>query len=135
MLPNPVEIVAILAVLAAAWLVSAHREGWAFAATTLAMATAILSIFTELYSRVMVSSTNPAYSLTINNAASGSYALKVMTIVVVIFLPLVLLYQGWTYYVFRQRLSPGDFQPPAVLSRHGHGRAGASARRAGTQAG
>ena len=118
-LPNPVEIVAILAAAAAVWLVSAHREGWAFAATTVAMATSVLSIFTELYPRVMVSSTSPAYSLTIPNAASGSYALKVMTIVVVIFFPLVLLYQGWTYYVFRQRLSPGDFRPPALLTRPG----------------
>ena len=131
MLPNPVEIAAILAAAAAAWLVSAHREGWAFAATTVAMAAAILSIFTELYPRVMVSSTSPAYSLTIHNAASGAYALKVMTIVVVIFFPLVLLYQGWTYYVFRQRLSPGDFRPPALLTGQGprsgppNGRAGA----------
>jgi cytochrome d ubiquinol oxidase subunit II len=121
-LPNPVEVLAILAVLAAAWLVSARREGWAFAATTFAMATAILSMFTELYPRVMVSSTSPAYSLTISNAASGSYALKVMTVVVVIFLPLVLLYQAWTYYVFRQRLSAGDFRPPALLTRQGNGR-------------
>jgi cytochrome bd ubiquinol oxidase subunit II len=118
-LPNPVEIVAILAAAAAVWLVSAHREGWAFTATTVAMAATVLSIFTELYPRVMVSSTSPAYSLTIHNAASGSYALKVMTIVVVIFFPLVLLYQGWTYYVFRQRLSPGDFRPPARLTRPG----------------
>jgi cytochrome d ubiquinol oxidase subunit II len=70
----------------------------------------------------MVSSTSPAYSLTISNAASGSYALKVMTVVVVIFLPLVLLYQAWTYYVFRQRLSAGDFRPPALLTRQGNGR-------------
>jgi Cytochrome bd terminal oxidase subunit II len=65
----------------------------------------------------MVSSTNPAYNLTISNTASGSYSLKLMTIVVVIFLPVVLLYQAWTYYVFRQRISPGDLQPPRVLSR------------------
>ncbi len=130
-LPNPVEIAAILAAAAAAWLVSAHREGWAFAATTVAMAAAILSIFTELYPRVMVSSTSPAYSLTIHNAASGAYALKVMTIVVVIFFPLVLLYQGWTYYVFRQRLSPGDFRPPALLTGQGP-RSGPPNGRAGT---
>jgi cytochrome d ubiquinol oxidase subunit II len=111
-LPNPVEIVAVLAVAAAAWLVSDRREGWAFAATTFAMATTVLSIFTELYPRLMVSSTNAAFDLTIHNAASGSYALRVMTVIVVIFLPLVLLYQGWTYWVFRQRISPGDVQPP-----------------------
>ena len=115
-LPNPVEIAAVLAVFAAAWLATENSVGWAFASTTVAMALTVLSIFTELYPRVMVSSTNPAYSLTISNSASGSYSLKVMTIVVVIFLPVVLLYQAWTYYVFRQRISPGDFQPPRLAS-------------------
>jgi len=91
-----------------------HREGWAFAATTFAMATTVLSIFTELYPRVMVSSTSPAFDLTIHNTASGSYALKVMTVVVVIFLPLVLAYTAWTYYVFRRRISAEDFGPPRL---------------------
>jgi cytochrome bd-type quinol oxidase subunit 2 len=113
-LPNLVEVAAVLAVFAAAWLAHERQEGWAFAATTLAMATTVLSIFTELYPRVMVSSTNPAYSLTIHNTASGSYALKVMTVVVIIFFPLVLLYTAWTYYVFRKRVSPGDFTPPRL---------------------
>jgi cytochrome d ubiquinol oxidase subunit II len=116
-LPNPVEIAAVLAVFAATWLATENSVGWAFAATTFAMAATVLSIFTELYPRVMVSSTNPAYSLTISNTASGSYSLKVMTVVVVIFLPVVLLYQAWTYYVFRQRISPGDFQMPRLASR------------------
>ncbi len=106
---NLVEIAAVLAVFAATWLVYEGHEGWAFAATTFVMATTVLSIFTELYPRVMVSSTNPAFNLTTTNTASGSYALKVMTIVVVIFLPVVLVYQAWTYYVFRRRISPGDF--------------------------
>jgi len=109
--PNPVEIVAVLAVFAAAWLAHEHREGWAFAATTVAMAASIASIFTELYPRVMVSSTSPAFDLTIHNTASGSYSLKVMTIVVAIFLPVVLAYTAWTYYVFRRRLSDADFRP------------------------
>jgi cytochrome d ubiquinol oxidase subunit II len=61
----------------------------------------------------MVSSTNPAYSLTVHNTASGGYSLKVMTVVVVIFLPVVLAYQTWTYYVFRRRVSRQEFQPPA----------------------
>jgi cytochrome d ubiquinol oxidase subunit II len=115
-LPNPVEIAAVLAVFAAAWLATERSVGWAFASTTVAMALTVLSIFTELYPRVIVSSTNPAYSLTISNTASGSYSLKLMTIVVVIFLPVVLLYQAWTYYVFRQRISPGDFQMPRLAS-------------------
>jgi cytochrome d ubiquinol oxidase subunit II len=115
-LPNPVEIAAILAVLASAWLARDRREGWAFAATTFAMAATVLSIFTELYPNVMVSSTSPANNLTIHNTASGSYALKLMTVVVVIFLPLVLAYTAWTYYVFRQRVSPGDFKPPRLVT-------------------
>jgi len=109
LLPNPVEIAAVLAMLAAAWLIGDDREGWGFAATTVAVALTVLSIFSELYPRVMVSSTRPAYNLTIHNTASGSYALKVMTVVVAIFLPVVLAYTAWTYYVFRRRLSVKDF--------------------------
>ncbi len=109
---NVIELLAVLAVLAAAWLVYARREGFAFAATTVTMASCILSIFVDLYPNVMVSSTSPAYSLTVHNTASNPYSLKAMTIVVVIFLPLVLGYQTWTYYVFRRRVSRQEFQPP-----------------------
>jgi cytochrome d ubiquinol oxidase subunit II len=75
------------------------------------MAACIVSIFTGLYPNVMVSSTNAAYNLTVHNTASGAYSLKVMTVVVVIFLPVVLAYQTWTYYVFRRRVSKREFQP------------------------
>jgi cytochrome bd-type quinol oxidase subunit 2 len=107
--PNLLQIAAVLAVFASAWLVYEHQHGWAFTATTVAMATSVLALFVDLYPRVMVSSTNTAYNLTTSNTAAGSYALKVMTIVVAIFLPFVLAYQAWTYYVFRRRISPGDF--------------------------
>jgi cytochrome bd-type quinol oxidase subunit 2 len=50
------------------------------------------------------SSTNSAYNLTVNNSASGSYALKVMTVVAVLFVPLVIAYQGWSFHVFRARV-------------------------------
>jgi cytochrome d ubiquinol oxidase subunit II len=106
---NPAEIAMVLAALAAAWLVHERQEGWAFAATSLTMALAVLSVFTELYPDVMVSSTSPALSLTIHNTASGSYSLTVMSIVVAIFLPAVLAYTAWTYYVFRKRLRVSDF--------------------------
>jgi cytochrome d ubiquinol oxidase subunit II len=59
----------------------------------------------------MVSSTSAAYNLTVHNTASGAYSLKVMTVVVIIFLPFVLAYQTWTYYVFRRRISQQEFQP------------------------
>ena len=103
----------MLAAIAAVWLVYTRSEGWAFAATTVTMATCVLAIFVDLYPRVMVSSTSPAYSLTVYNTASGHYALAVMTVVVVIFLPFVLAYQTWTYYVFRRRVSRDDFLPPS----------------------
>jgi cytochrome d ubiquinol oxidase subunit II len=111
---NPPELLAILAVIAAVWLVYDHREGFAFAATTVTMAACIVSIFTGLYPNVMVSSTNAAYNLTVHNTASGAYSLKVMSVVVVIFLPLVLAYQTWTYYVFRRRVSTQEFQPSVL---------------------
>ena len=108
---NPVELLAVLAVLAAVWLVYDHRDGCAFAATTVTMAACIVSIFIDLYPNVMVSSTNAAYNLTVHNTASGAYSLKVMTVVAIIFLPFVLAYQTWTYYVFRRRISKQEFQP------------------------
>lgn len=103
--PNLVEVAAVLAVVAGAFLVREHREGWAFAATTFAIATSVLSIFVDLYPNVLVSSKGDQYSLTIHNTAAGSYSLKVMTVVVAVLLPVVVVYQGWTYYVFRRRLS------------------------------
>ena len=110
---NVIELLAILAVIAAVWLVYARRDGFAFTATAVTIAACILSIFVDLYPNVMVSSTNPAYNLTVHNTASNPYSLKAMTIVVVVFLPLVLLYQAWTYYVFRKRVSASDFTPSA----------------------
>jgi len=111
---NLVELLAILAVIAAVWLVYEHRDGFAFTATTVTIAASVGSIFVDLYPNVMVSSTNSAYNLTVHNTASGAYSLKAMTVVVIIFLQLVLLYQGWTYYVFRKRVSASDFQQAAA---------------------
>ncbi|MBP0455179.1 cytochrome d ubiquinol oxidase subunit II [Kitasatospora sp. RG8] len=110
-LPDILDLVAMLAVLAAAWLVTGHHDGWAFVATAVTIATTILSLFVDLYPRLMVSSTNPAFDLTVQNSASGNYALKVMSVVAIVFLPLVLVYQGWTYHVFRLRISAEDFGP------------------------
>jgi cytochrome bd ubiquinol oxidase subunit II len=108
---NVVEFLAILAVLAAWALVGSRQEGWAFTATTTTIALSIITLFVDLYPRVMISSTNPAYSLTVRNSASTPYSLKVMTVVAILFLPIVLAYQAWTYYVFRRRISDQSYRP------------------------
>jgi cytochrome d ubiquinol oxidase subunit II len=87
------------------------REGLAFLGTALAIAFAVASLFAALFPDVMPSSTDPAYSLTITNASSTTYTLTIMTVVAVIFTPIVLLYQGWTYWVFRKRVA----SPPSAV--------------------
>jgi cytochrome d ubiquinol oxidase subunit II len=81
-----------------------RREGWAFVGTTLAIGLAVVSLFVALFPDVMPSTLDPGSTLTIVDAASSAYTLKAMTIITAIFMPLVLLYQGWTYWVFRQRV-------------------------------
>ncbi|MFO7625228.1 MAG: cytochrome d ubiquinol oxidase subunit II [Anaerolineales bacterium] len=102
--PGPVPLVSAITILAAAWFIKNKREGWAFAMTATGIAASITTLFLILYPRVMISSLNPDWSLTIYNASSGPYTLQVMTIVVVIFLPVVLAYQAWSYWVFRKRI-------------------------------
>jgi cytochrome d ubiquinol oxidase subunit II len=111
--PDPVQILAVIAVLFAARLAgSENHDGAAFTASAIAVAASIGSIFINLYPNVMISSTNTAYNLTVNNSASGSYALKVMTVAAVIFFPLVLAYQSWSFHVFRARVkAPGAADP------------------------
>ncbi len=103
--PKPIEALGLMAVIGAAWAAQAKAEGWAFAAAALGIAGAVGALFSELYPRVMISSTNAAYNLTIANSASPSYSLKVMTVVAAIFFPIVLVYQAWGYHIFKKRLS------------------------------
>ncbi len=107
--PNVLQVAAVLAVLAAGWLLREGADGWSFVATSVAMGTTVLSLFADLYPRLMVSSTSSTFDLTVQNTASGAYALKVMTVVTMILFPVVLIYQGWTYYVFRARVHPDSF--------------------------
>ena len=85
----------------------AGRHGRAFAMTGLATISLVATLFVSLYPRVLVSSPDSENSLTVDGAASSHYALTVMTVVAVLLVPVVLLYQGWTYYVFRRRVSGG----------------------------
>src|SRR6478735_5637762 len=107
--------VPVLGALAAALLLRAGHEGGSFAGTTVAIGGTVAALFANLYPNVMVSSTSTANNLTVSGAASSDYALKVMTVVAVVVTPLVLLYQGWSYWVFRARLT-ADPEPVEVDS-------------------
>jgi len=102
--PGLIPIAGAAALLASGWFIRNQRDGWAFAMTGVTVAFAIVTVFLTLFPRVMISSLNPEWSLTIYNASSSPYTLSVMTVVALIFVPIVLLYQGWTYYVFRKRI-------------------------------
>ena len=90
------------------------REGWAFIFSSMAIATFVSGLFFALYPRVMPSSRGAQFDLTIWNASSSNYTLKVMTIVAIIMTPIVLVYQGWTYWVFRKRISASQIQFPEI---------------------
>jgi cytochrome d ubiquinol oxidase subunit II len=89
-----------------------RREGWAFIFSAGTILTFVTTLFYALYPRVMPSSLGAQFDLTIRNASSTQYTLKVMTVVAVILTPVVLLYQGWTYWVFRKRVSASQIAHP-----------------------
>lgn len=110
-------VVALSLVVALAWVAGLlmtlkGREGWAFIFSAGAILAFVSTLFFALYPRVMPSSLGSVFDLTINNASSTPYTLKVMTVVAVIMTPLVLIYQGWTYWVFRKRVSASQIAHP-----------------------
>ncbi|MGN8246084.1 cytochrome d ubiquinol oxidase subunit II [Cellulomonas soli] len=109
--------VAVAAVALAALVVTtrARREGQAFVASAVTILAAVVLIFGSLYPDVMPAF-DPANSLTVTNASSTDYTLTVMTWVAVILTPLVLVYQGWTYWVFRKRISAAQIPEPVGLT-------------------
>ncbi len=103
--PGVVPLTAMIAILLAGYFIYKKMSGWAFGLTSVTIAFTFVTMFLIMYPRVMISSTNPANSLTIYNASSSDYTLTVMTIVALIFVPIVLIYQAWSYIVFRKRLT------------------------------
>jgi len=99
-------ILAAVALLAYGWFLRQGKEGLTFICGGLVIILATVMVFSGLFPNLMVSTLDPANNLTIYNAASSPYTLKVITIVAAIFVPIVLAYQGWTYWIFRKRLSP-----------------------------
>lgn len=98
-------VLGVTAMLAAGYFLRKAQYGRLFLMTCLTVAFFVFTIFSFLYPRVMVSSLNPDWSLTITNAASSPGTLRLMTIVALIFLPIVVLYQVWTYWIFRKRIT------------------------------
>ena len=114
---NTVASVVVLVLVVLAWVgaLAANRlgrEGWAFIASAATMVFVVVFLFVCLYPNVMPSSTNADATLTVQNAANSQYTLTIMTWVAVILTPVVLVYQSWTYWVFRRRLSPSQIPDP-----------------------
>lgn len=117
---------AAVSLLGAIFMATKGREGWAFVGTFLTIALAVAGLFVVLFPAVMPASNDPALSLMAGHnpavgisAASTTYTLTVMTWVAVIFTPIVLIYQGWTYWVFRKRIATHhipDVDVPASVS-------------------
>jgi len=103
--PGPVPIGAFVALLLVGYFLYRRWTGWAFVMTGLTIVLTTLTLFLQLFPRVMISSTDPSFNLTIYNASSSPYTLTVISIVALIFIPIVLAYQIWTYWVFRKRVT------------------------------
>ncbi len=113
----PLALIAAVAWLLALFMVIKGRDGWAFIFSSATILFAVTTLFVGLFPNVMVSSIDAAYNLTTTNASSQSYTLTVMTIVAVIMTPIVLVYQGWTFWVFRKRISTSMIPPQPASGR------------------
>ncbi|MEV5812503.1 cytochrome d ubiquinol oxidase subunit II [Streptomyces mutabilis] len=97
-------VVAAAALVVALMANQAGREGWSFALSGVTIVATVAMLFLTLFPNVMPSTLDADWSLTVTNASSSAYTLKIMTWLAAVATPLVLLYQGWTYWVFRKRI-------------------------------
>jgi len=102
--PGIIPITAVAALLLTGTFINRKHEGWAFLSTGLNIILTQVAFYMMMFPNVMISSTDPAYNLTIYNASSTQYTLGVMSIIALIFVPLVLMYQAWTYWMFAKRV-------------------------------
>ncbi|MFE3320438.1 cytochrome d ubiquinol oxidase subunit II [Nocardia sp. NPDC059195] len=116
-----VLVTAVLGLVLASVANFAGRDGWAFVGTTLTVVSATVLIVGSMFPNVLPSTISPLYDLTIYNASSTPYTLKVMSWAALIATPVVLIYQGWTYWVFRQRIRVEQIPPPVGLPLSGKG--------------
>ena len=103
--PGTLPLLAILSFIASYVFMRIKADSWAFATSGLTIAFGTIVAFEGLFPRVMISSTDPQFNLTIYNASASQYSLRAMLIVALVFVPIVLVYQGWTYWVFRKRIT------------------------------
>ena len=103
--PGIVPITAVVVLLVAGYFINNKQHGWAFIMVALNIVLTQVTFFSMTFPNVMLSTLNPEWSLTIYNASSSQYTLTVMSVVALIFVPIVLAYQGWTYWMFRKRVS------------------------------
>ncbi len=101
---------AVAALLAYGWFLRKGKEGWTFISGGLVVLLATIMVFAGLYPRILISTLETAYNLTIYNSAASPYSLQIFTIVGAILLPVVILYQAWTYWIFKERISPDSSQ-------------------------
>jgi cytochrome d ubiquinol oxidase subunit II len=107
---------AAVALLAGLYAALRLREGWAFLGTFAAIALGVAGLFLGLFPEVMPTSLAGGVSLTTSNASATHYTLTIMTVVAVIFTPVVLVYQGWTYWVFRKRIATHHIPQPTPVT-------------------
>jgi cytochrome bd ubiquinol oxidase subunit II len=114
-LPLAVAVVALLTAIALMW--ARRREGFAFVAMVVVIAAVAVLVFGSMYPNLLPSTLNPDWSVTIYNGSSTPYTLKIMSWASLTLLPLVMIYQGWTYWVFRRRISADAIPASIGLAR------------------
>jgi cytochrome d ubiquinol oxidase subunit II len=111
-------VLAAVALVAGLAAIVVGREGWAFVGTFACIGLAVAGLFLTLFPDVMPSTTSEAFSLTVHNASATDYTLRLMTIVALVFTPLVLAYQAWTYWVFRRRIGVHHIPADDLAAAH-----------------
>lgn len=99
-----VPLAGMASLLLSGYFIRQKKLGWVFAMTSITIILTVIMVFMIMFPRVMISTIDLNYSLTIYNASSSAYTLKVMSIVALVFLPIILAYQAWSYWVFRKRI-------------------------------
>jgi cytochrome d ubiquinol oxidase subunit II len=114
-LPLGVAVVALLIAVALMW--GRSREGLAFVSMVVVIAAVAVLVFGSMYPNLLPSTLNPQWSVTIYNGSSTAYTLKIMSWASLTLLPLVMIYQGWTYWVFRRRITADAIPASIGLAR------------------